>query len=425
MSVGRVPFHNNDSSYPQHNFPSDIMGAAGHMARTARINNKKQQDTVMFRGVKSLDDVTSKTSPITGLSNQRNMSCVKHVEKKESVRRKKRPEPKTSHCADMTVMKRHVNGNTTSTWHSHPHFPRIITKEEYDSYVKLVSDVSRLFESNNITLVMAGRTLLGSYIFHDMIPWDDHISLWMPYQDVPKVKKLFNDETLRKTLQICAWGPVSISNEYDYNILSTFPYNAPAELYYRVSPNDIDTFSNHFFKLFYSLSKTTTNYKWKWPFLDIAVFDEDRDHIRFCEQGLQLPWNEFYPLIKRPLGSNMLMAPRDTRYVLLQQFRNFRCISSSYSHRLEMRTCQKIRIECQKLWRHYPQVWGEPKSYGQLETLMLGNKTLQVFEYRNKGYESRRPYNIWMMERLITPHQSSYTWMGYTGFSGHHVPCST
>ena len=180
----------------------------------------------------------------------------------------------------------------TPTTHHH--------QKNYDSYMSLVSDVSRLFESANITLVMSGGTLLGSYMFHDMIPWDDGMDLWIPYRDVHKVKKLFRNQTLRQTLQICSWRPFSVSYEYDYETLSKFPNDGPIGLYYRVLPNDTDTVSEHFFKLFYTHSKTVTTKKWRWPLIDIAVYDEDRTQVKFNEQCLMFPWNVFYPLIRRP-----------------------------------------------------------------------------------------------------------------------------
>ena len=285
---------------------------------------------------------------------------------------------------------------------NHPSLPRTITKNEYDSYMSLVSDVSRLFESANITLVMSGGTLLGSYMFHDMIPWDDDMDLWMPYRDVPKVKKLFRNQTLRQTLQICSWGPLSVSDEYDYKTLSSFPGDGQVEQYYRVRPNNTDTLSKHFFKLYYTHSQTRTKYKWRWPFIDIAVYEEDGEQVRFSMPSPKIlrvfHWNVFYPLIKRPLGSNMLLSPRDSRAVLEEQFHQFRCQSSVWSHRLEVLVGagRPTKVSCDTLWKHYPQVWSMPAEYGLLEKLMLGNKTLQIFEYKNKEYMSNRPYDLWM-----------------------------
>ena len=297
-------------------------------------------------------------------------------------------------CVNHHARKADDTEKTSSVWFSHPVLPRIITKEEYDNYMTLMSDVTRLFESVNITLVMSGGTLLGSYMFHDMIPWDDDMDLWMPYRDVPKVKRLFRNETLRHTLQICSWGPLSVSDEYDYETLSSFPDNGPVEQYYRARWNDTDTISRHFFKVFNTNSDKRTSNRWKWPFIDVAVYDEDSEHIRFRQQELMFPWNVFYPLIRRPLGSNMLLAPHDTRGVLQEQFRHFSCVSTFWSHRLEVGACRQVVIECKKLWNHYPQVWSVPTPYGLLEKLMLGNKTLQTFEYRNNEYISHRPHDL-------------------------------
>ena len=162
-------------------------------------------------------------------------------------------------------------------------------------------------------LHVSGGTLLGSYMFHDMIPWDDDMDLWISYRDVPEVTKLFRNETLRQTLQICSCGPFSVSYEYGYQTMSKFPNNGPIGLYYRVQPNDTHTVSEHFFKLFYTHSKTK---KWRWPFIDIAIYDEDGAQVKFNEQCLMFPWNVFYHLVRRPLGPNMLLAPHDTRVVL-------------------------------------------------------------------------------------------------------------
>ena len=369
------------------------------------IHKNLERQSVVFR-VKKTDftycnKLNVKQCLIYRLSNYRkcrikragpNMS--KHFKTQNSTKTKNTQNSKLPRCANHNITQLSVKENTSSTWLSHPSLPRIITKNEYDSFTSLVSDVSRLFESANITLVMSGGTLLGSYMFHDMIPWDDDMDLCIPYRDVPKVKRLFRNETLRQTLQICSWGPLSISDEYDYKTLSRFPNNSPNELYYRVRSNDADTLSEHFFKLFYTHSQRVKTQTWRWPFIDIAIYDEDGAQVKFIEQCLMFPWNVFYPLIRRPLGPNMLLAPRDTRVVLQEQFHHFQCVSTAWSHRLEVGACRPINIQCEKLWNHYPQVWSKPTNHGVLEKLMLGNKTLNIFEYKNNEYISNRPYDF-------------------------------
>ena len=400
----------NHSSFNQHSgFPSSN-GSRENVQGTAQKHEILHRVPMLFRVEKTRFIYCNKSSLIYRLSNHKNKCRVRHVGSNISHNFKTKPsinniqeatEPR--HCIKHNIERDSDKANFSSTWLSHPRLPRIITKTEYDSFMALVSDVSRLFESANITLVMSGGTLLGSYMFHDMIPWDDDIDLWMPYRDVPKVKRLFRNETLRQVLQICSWGPLSASDEYKFETLSQIPNEGPVELYYRVRQNDTDTVSKHFFKLFYTKSSSMTNNECKWPFIDVAVYDEDSEQVKFREQKLLFPTNVFYPLIKRPLGPNMLLAPRDTRAVLQAQFHHFICVSTAWSHRLEVRACHRITTKCNMLWNHYPQVWSTPTNYGLLEELILGNETLNTFQYRNKEYVSHRPHDLWRIGQGCPP----------------------
>ena len=85
---------------------------------------------------------------------------------------------------------------SNAPWQDAANMPRAITHFEHDRYIELVEALSRLFLNNHVTFIMCDGTLLGSYIGHDMLPWDDDIDIMVSHQDLPKVKRIFRNPEL-------------------------------------------------------------------------------------------------------------------------------------------------------------------------------------------------------------------------------------
>lgn len=82
--------------------------------------------------------------------------------------------------------------NDALPWLSHPLLPRLLSRQERDRCIELLSTVDAILQEFNITYTLAHGTLLGSYVMHDMLPWDDDLDIFMNIDDIPKMKRLFN-----------------------------------------------------------------------------------------------------------------------------------------------------------------------------------------------------------------------------------------
>ena len=79
-----------------------------------------------------------------------------------------------------------------------PNLPRVLNETQYDLLINVFHRMDRFFTDYNITWIMSFGTLLGSYMSHNLLPWDDDLDICIFYKDVQKVCKLHNQGIMKK-----------------------------------------------------------------------------------------------------------------------------------------------------------------------------------------------------------------------------------
>ena len=298
-------------------------------------------------------------------------------------------------------------GPAQAPWMSCPQIPRTMSRPEHDSAIRLLADLSDLFSRANITYSMNWGTLIGSYLFHDIIPWDDDVDIMVDYDDLPKVKKLFKNVTIWKTWGIHSFmkmGEAHGHSEYDLATLQAFPDNASDAIYYHIHPEytDDDPEQNfHKFKFYRRDSGLAGKWPWRWPFVDVTFIREVNGYLVNVPPPKQKPKSRYprniiYPLTLRPLGSLWLPAPRDVVALLRTRYDHFVCSTQDYTHRHEswIWWWNRYSVDCDVIKHYYPIVTLKSRGRGHMiEQLRLGDELIQELRVPVSSTVSERPDN--------------------------------
>lgn len=91
-----------------------------------------------------------------------------------------------------------------------------ITQDEADRLKKamlmIYSDVSKLCNDNNLTLMLAGGSALGAVRHHGFIPWDDDLDVMLYYPDYEKLIKLLENGALSDKYEFSVPNPKTVSS---------------------------------------------------------------------------------------------------------------------------------------------------------------------------------------------------------------------
>ena len=253
-----------------------------------------------------------------------------------------------------------------------PHFPRLLTPDKLEANLNLLSTVVSLFEHYDIEYIMCQGTLLGSYITHSILPWDDDIDLFIHARYVDKLASLADNNTVsEKTIKefglglymLCQYHGMDKDGTCMLQKFKLWKLDAPLE---------------------------STQYPWNIPSLDVAVYDNNNTHAWLRDP---VPWlfplEVFYPLQKRHLNGLWLPAPREPYPLFVSHYSYFgrlkgnqdiprmKCIYPEWNHWRQnpMKSSWK-KTECQAVGDFYPFVWRSKTSSGHTrEDLIIGNVT--------------------------------------------------
>ena len=232
-------------------------------------------------------------------------------------------------------------------WLSAPVLPRSLTPADYKTGAELLAKVHHVFEQNNLTFCLFYGSLVGSYIMHDIIPWDDDFDVIVPLAQKLELEHVMNNKLTQYGLQA-----------HHHEALRANTY-----------------------KISYMVGERAGSKPWNWPFIDLAFYSENSSHVWNMNapgvQELVIPRDWFYPLRPRPFCGSWIPAPAQPHLILRQHYGpRFHCRRYGWNHKDETAWWTTLYTSCHKLLHYYPFVWRTRSNVSSMvtETLKLGGK---------------------------------------------------
>ena len=217
--------------------------------------------------------------------------------------------------------------------------PRMSINDQLLMLVTLDSFVE-ICNRANLTYFLWSGSLLGAYRHHGFIPWDDDLDVAMVISDVNKTRK-------------------ALSSHPDYILYS--PKDYQWKFYLKDLPD-------------------VAYVDFKYPFIDIFLFEENSTHIYGRASNIQsykYKKEDVYPLQLRVFEKRLVATPCNMEK-FMQSFETNKCISLYYLHK-ENRLIKPSTIQCNMLYDIFPFVFRQNGSEPgfSVELLKCGDRILR------------------------------------------------
>ena len=195
-----------------------------------------------------------------------------------------------------------------STWHIHlarRSIDKLVVSKKNDRTLKLIFEkFVRTAESENVTYFMFYGTLLGAFRYRGRIPWDDDIDVLVPSRLQDKILTRFNERL-----------------QPEFVIIETGDETRSLKMF---SP---------------SHSVAMWDKTWRWPFLDIAFYEENETHIwdTFrADSHRKYSKSDVFPLSRLVFEGTVAYAPHNVPDILKILYGDYhKCVVPIVSHRSE------------------------------------------------------------------------------------------
>ena len=279
-------------------------------------------------------------------------------------------------------------------WRNSTELPRPISREMHDEFIELLKALMGLLDGASVSYVMGSGSMIGVYAFHDMIPWDDDVDIWVDYRDLPKVKRMLRNPSLRQSYGAQAYWNEAFCREYDLTTLLEFPENVPDEEFYRwsyhgeIHYDDVEE-EHHLFKFYRNDGLSFGHFPWRYPFIDVSYFGQNETHVwnhkPIQSRIISVPKDLFYPIVYRPLAWLKVPTVYNVRRIIQIKYGHLKCKQHKWNHVDETERIKekKMSAKCPNLLPYYPIVWpGEWRDGFQEELLVLDDTAIQSVRVR-------------------------------------------
>ena len=233
-------------------------------------------------------------------------------------------------------------------------FKPLINVDEYRLLLEIWNKFTVICNHNNITYVLDGGSLLGSYRHHGLVPWDDDIDVMISRDDVIKLLWI-------------------LTTEHEY----AFVPRKRALKFFKLQGNSVVRHSG-----------------FNWPFIDIFVFWQNRTHLwtgfdTVISEFPSFTWNtyekfRYLPIKYRLFEDRLQPVPNDIVYALGQEGyynTDSLCKSHLINHMLALDKNTTESLTCAELYRFYPFVKRTHNATHITEMLVLNGTVLCNYAY--------------------------------------------
>ena len=236
-------------------------------------------------------------------------------------------------------------------------FAPALNMTEYTRYMDLITIFKSAIEAFNITYLLEGGQVLGSYWFHGFIPWDDDFDCKVNVSQKHILKKALTD-------------------------VSGHTLHSPT--------NDIWKFYNN------SFAKAGPH-EYKWPFIDILFFADNGTHVYDAtwEKPCDIdPRSDILPLENGIFENMIFPVPHNIEAYLNRRNYKMQCKTHTWNHKTESLR-KPFSMSCHKLYGVYPVVHRLKLNNASFEELRLGNKVLYRVEHPGMKLSLLKPKILW------------------------------
>lgn len=240
------------------------------------------------------------------------------------------------------------------TIYSHPGLPRLLDAEQRKINTEFLMSIKKLFCDVNATWTLYFGSLLGAYISHDLLAWDDDLDIILDDDDITPVIEMHKNGTLASKYNI---GYANVTGLH---------------------------------KLYWTRSEIISPWWWSWPFVDVITFKRTNSEIQLLDREklhiAPLDKKSVFPLHLRPFGGAWLPVPRDPwtlmKVTYHKEIRKFKCEEPGYDHVREIVREKKRMVDCNSLRGYYPFAYREQN--GTTESLKLGDRVIYTWQNDNE-----------------------------------------
>ena len=220
---------------------------------------------------------------------------------------------------------------------------------------------------------MGDGTLLGSYVMHDVIPWDDDLDLMVNYEDYMKLKTLYRtNDRFQELFDVFGYHDDLNygNNEWISKNLHKNKTGALSWWEGKTRP------SYHKHKVYLKTADRISGRPWRWPFVDIKFYKQNSSHVWNFDYHYKsdvVLYSDMYPFHKRPFVGLWLPAPHRTGVFLREKYETFECRTGTWNHRIERNissSSEFVKVNCSTLIDGtYPYVKRIPYKNNTLEMI--------------------------------------------------------